>query len=201
MRVLLHICCGPCAIMPVRRLLDEGCEVEGFFYNPNIHPLAEYLRRREGAAAVAEKYGLRMHWALEDGDYDTAAWLGRISASGAGLNARERCPVCWSGRLARAFALAEREGFDAVTSSLLYSRRQRHDEIAALGRALAQKHAGAGGPLFLYRDFRPDWRRGIDISKEWGVYRQQYCGCIFSENDRYARALQKADAVLSAAFS
>jgi predicted adenine nucleotide alpha hydrolase (AANH) superfamily ATPase len=193
MRVLLHVCCGPCAIMPLRRLLDEGHEVLGFFYNPNIQPLAEYLRRRAGAAQVAEKYGIKMRWALEEGDYDTAAWLRRVAAAGPPA-ASERCPECWRERLARAFELAAREGFDAVTSSLLYSRRQRHAEIAALGRELA---AGFAGVSFLYRDWRPDWRRGIEISKEWSLYRQQYCGCIFSENDRYAGELRKANAVLS----
>ena len=187
MRVLLHICCGPCAIMPLRRLLDEGLTVEGFFYNPNIHPLAEYLRRREGAAEVAEKYGLRMHWALEESDYDTAGWVQRAAALG-----KARCPQCWWERLGRTFELAAREGFAAVTTSLLYSRRQRHEEIAGLGRELAGRH----GLEFLYRDWRPDWQQGIDVSKEWGVYRQQYCGCIFSENDRFARKLQKANACL-----
>lgn len=192
MRVLLHVCCGPCAIMPLRRLLDEGHQVEGFFYNPNIQPLAEYLRRREGAAQVAEQYRLRMHWAVEGGDYDTAGWLRRQAAAGADFSPATRCPQCWRERLDRAFALAARHGFAAVTTSLLYSRRQRHEEIAALGLDLA----GEYGVEFLYRDWRPDWQQGIELSKEWGVYRQPYCGCIFSENDRYARDLQKANAAL-----
>lgn len=196
MRLLLHICCGPCAIMPVQRLLDEGHELSGFFYNPNIHPLAEYLRRREGAAQVAGRYGLKMYWATEEADYNSAAWLEGLRqhcpAPGQ-VNSPARCGYCWTSRLARAFDLARREGFEAVTSSLLYSRRQRHAEIAAAGQALASD----GGPAFFYRDFRPDWQNGINLSKEWGIYRQQYCGCLFSENDRYARDLAKANANLA----
>jgi predicted adenine nucleotide alpha hydrolase (AANH) superfamily ATPase len=189
MRVLLHICCGPCAIMPIRRLLDEGHELCGFFFNPNIHPLAEYLRRRAGALQVAEKYDIPLYFAADDDckdGYNTAAWLD-MHSPGDWSNPLKRCPVCWEQRLKRTgdFALAGEGGsgsFDAFSTSLLYSRRQRHDEIAELGRRLASKNLA-----FLYRDFRKDWQEGIKVSKEWGIYRQQYCGCIFSENERYAK--------------
>ncbi|MDR2825737.1 MAG: epoxyqueuosine reductase QueH [Deltaproteobacteria bacterium] len=191
MRVLLHVCCGPCAIMPIRRLLEEGHELCGFFFNPNIHPLAEYLRRRAGALQVAEKYNIPLYFSAEEDckdGYNTAAWLDMHSADDK-IDPLKRCPVCWEQRLERVrdFALAGEGGsgsFDAFSSSLLYSRRQRHDEIAALGRRLAQNKLD-----FLYRDFRADWQEGIKISKEWGIYRQQYCGCIFSENERYAKEL------------
>jgi predicted adenine nucleotide alpha hydrolase (AANH) superfamily ATPase len=215
MRVLLHICCGPCAIMPVRRLLDEGHEVHGFFFNPNIHPLAEYLRRRAGAVQVARNFGIPLYFCADPAGregYDTPGWLEMTRGSarqGNGLtrgNARqgegptrgsarqedpggfERCALCWEQRLKRALEFAlERSAttFDAFSTSLLYSRRQRHAEIAALGNRLAVDKLP-----FLYRDFRPDWQEGIRLSKEWGIYRQQYCGCIFSENDRYARELE-----------
>lgn len=183
MNILLHICCGPCAIMPIRRLLDEGHKVTGFFYNPNIHPLAEYLRRREGAATVAERYGIPMLWALEPEDYNTVQWLHMI-------HGREdsRCALCWGQRLERTCREAA-GGFEAFSSSLLYSRYQQHDFIRARGEALAE--AAGGGVTFYYRDFRTDWQEGIDVSKEWGIYRQQYCGCILSENERYAKMLNK----------
>ncbi|MDR1243379.1 MAG: epoxyqueuosine reductase QueH [Deltaproteobacteria bacterium] len=206
MRVLLHICCGPCAIMPVRRLLDEGHEVHGFFFNPNIHPLAEYLRRRAGAGQVARNFGIPLHFCADPAGregYDTPGWLEmtRESARQGDEMTRgsarqedglaggfERCALCWEQRLERALEFAlERSGasFDAFSTSLLYSRRQRHAEIAAVGSRLAE-----GKLPFLYRDFRPDWQEGIRLSKEWEIYRQQYCGCIFSENDRYAKDLE-----------
>lgn len=197
MKVLLHICCGPCAIMPVQRLLDEGHEVTGYFYNPNIHPLAEYLRRREGAAQAAERYGIKMLWALHPGDYDTAAWLrmmhGREAAPG-------RCRMCWGQRLEAVFGKALEGGFDAFSTSLLYSRYQQHEFIAARCGELAGGGAGdTPRPAFIYRDFRADWQSGIDRSKEWGIYRQQYCGCIFSENERYAKAFKKSNGELEGA--
>lgn len=184
MRILLHMCCGPCAIMPLKRLLDEGCEVTGYFYNPNIHPLAEYLRRREGAAQVAAKYGIKMLWALNEEDYDSIAWMRMMHG-----REESRCPYCWEQRLDKTAATAAALGFEAFSSSLLYSRYQNHEVITKLGHARAEAH----GTGFLHRDFRVDWQAGIDTSKEWGIYRQQYCGCLFSENERYAKALKKSN--------
>lgn len=181
MRVLLHICCGPCSITVIRSLLDEGCEVAGFFYNPNIQPLAEYLRRREGVAQVAEKYGIPLLWPEEE-PASPAPWLSMI------LNAQgPRCAPCWALRLDRTARLAKSAGFDAFSSSLLYSRRQNHEGIRAAAEQAGQK----AGTAFLYRDFRPTWQRGIELSKAWGIYRQQYCGCIFSEYERYSRDLER----------
>jgi predicted adenine nucleotide alpha hydrolase (AANH) superfamily ATPase len=181
--------------MPIRRLLDEGHSVCGLFFNPNIHPLSEYLRRRAGAIQVAEKYNIKLYFPEDFTDsaqadfnkhgYDTLAWLNMVQS---GAEAPTRCRLCWEQRLRRCcdFAL---ESFDSFTSSLLYSRWQRHDEIAELGRRLAAEKTGSGRLTFLYRDFRVDWQEGIKISKEWGIYRQQYCGCILSENERYAGEL------------
>lgn len=196
MKVLLHVCCGPCSIMPFQRLLEEGHEVTGYFYNPNIHPLSEFMRRREGAAQVAARYKINMIWANRPEDYDTAAWLRMAHGN---EDAPHRCRLCWEDRLEAAFRKALEGGFEAFSSTLLYSRYQQHDYIAGRGAALASvtgiavEGGGAARPVtFFYRDFRADWREGIDRSKEWVVYRQQYCGCIFSENERYARAFKKS---------
>lgn len=196
MRVLLHICCGPCAIMPIKRLLDEGHELTGYFYNPNIHPLAEYLRRREGAAQVADRCKIPMLWAKRPEDYNSARWLGMVHGQ---EEAPARCRLCWGDRLENTFRKALELGFDAFSTSLLYSKYQQHEFIAARGESLASVTgiAVAGGGQaprlsFLYRDFRSDWQEGIDISREWVIYRQQYCGCIFSENERYARKFAKS---------
>ncbi|MGE4297729.1 MAG: epoxyqueuosine reductase QueH [Desulfovibrionaceae bacterium] len=178
-RVLVHICCGPCAISTVRSLLAEGFEVTGFFYNPNIHPLQEYLRRREAAAQAAERLGIPVIW--KDNEYDPQAWFRAVSHREA-----NRCFHCYALRLERTRQIAARGNFDAFTSTLLYSRRQKHDVIAQVGRDMA----GGGAPAFLYRDFRTGWQQGIDTSKEWGLYRQQYCGCLYSENERYERELR-----------
>ncbi len=188
MRVLLHICCGPCAIMPIKALKEAGRELTGFFYNPNIHPLKEYLLRRAGAVAVAEKLGIPLHCADSSFPYNLQDWLNMTHAAMNSPHPQSRCPRCWEERLRKSAAFAAVNGFDAFTSSLLYSRRQRHEEIAAQGEQLGKEY----GVPFFYQDFRPLWQQGIDLSKEWGIYRQQHCGCIYSENERYARELEKA---------
>ena len=175
--MLLHICCGPCSITTIRTLQDQGVEVTGLFYNPNIHPLTEYVKRRDGCLEVAEKYGVRV--IVKDDEYQPQAWFRAVAH-----RENNRCFHCYAMRLERTASIARRGGFDAFTSTLLYSKMQKHDEIAALGRDLETSKA-----RFLYHDFREGWKEGIEISKEWGIYRQQYCGCLYSENERYQREL------------
>lgn len=174
-RLLLHACCGPCSIAPVRRLLDEGWEVTALFHNPNIHPLQEYRRRAEAMAQAAERLGVRVIWKHDE--YDPQAYFRAVS-----FREANRCFHCYQIRLERTAQIARRGGFDAFSSTLLYSKMQKHDMIAALGRDLA----GGGKPEFLYRDFREGWQEGIEVSREWGLYRQPYCGCLYSEAERYA---------------
>lgn len=236
----MHICCGPCAITVLRHLLEHGHEPTGFFFNPNIHPLAEYMRRREGVAQVAGKLGVPVIFAdslpLEE-QFWSDPWLsertglpdsappadqqaplpgtlytrsgndkerpgpfapGRPPAPPAAnpvpwlraVSGREesRCLFCWRVRLVHSARAARRLGLDALTSSLLYSRFQDHDRIRELGESAAD----AAGLLFLYQDFRRFWQQGIDASKEWGIYRQPYCGCLFSEYERYSKPFARA---------
>lgn len=182
MRILLHICCGPCAIMPIRQLGQAGHDVTGWFYNPNIHPLAEYLKRRDGAAQVAKNHAIPILFP-EAREYDVAAWCKAALAEPGG-----RCLFCRVSRFDAVAAKAKALGFDAFTSSLLYSRHQNHDGMREAGENAARVH----GVSFFYQDFRPFWQEGIAASKGMGIYRQQYCGCVFSEEDRYARDLEKA---------
>lgn len=191
MRILLHVCCGPCAIMPIRKLQNAGHDVAGWFYNPNIHPLAEYLRRRQGAAQVAASHGIPLNFpehapnAPVNGkaEYDVAAWCEAALRHKGG-----RCLFCRESRFNAAAGAALALGCDAFTSSLLYSRRQPHESMRAAGEKAAAKHAIP----FFYQDFRPFWQEGITVSKEMGIYRQEYCGCVFSEEERHARNLEKA---------
>ena len=166
--------------MPVRWLIEQGHAVTGWFFNPNIQPLAEYLRRREGASRVAEAHGIPLLFPVDTPEYDVTAWCKEALAYPEG-----RCAYCRVSRFAAAARTAAERGFDAFTSSLLYSRRQDHDGMRSAGEKAAGEHAAP----FLYRDFRPFWQEGIAASKELGVYRQQYCGCVFSEQERYARDL------------
>ncbi len=179
-KILLHICCGPCAIYPVQELRHQGFEVVGLYYNPNIHPLQEYLRRRQGVMQVAEH--LQMRVIFKDDEYDPSTYLRKIV-----FRENHRCFLCVHLRLERAFSIAKRGDFGFFTTTLLYSKFQNHDQIAKLGKEIS-----IGSKLcFLYQDFREGWQQGIKISKEWGIYRQQYCGCIYSEKERYYKELKK----------
>lgn len=180
--LLLHVCCGPCAIMPITRLLDEGFAVTAWFMNPNVQPLAEYLRRREAAGECAARLGVDILYA--DETWDIAAWLRAVAGRD---EAPARCAYCCESRVEAAFAKAASLGFAWVSTSLLYSRYQPHEVIAAAGRRLA----APSGPGFVYHDFRTDWQAGIDRSKDWGLYRQPYCGCVYSEADRYRKKLER----------
>ena len=179
MRILVHVCCGPCSITPVQALLAAGMEVTGFYYNPNIHPLQEYLRRREGVAQMAERLGISVIY--KDDEYSPQAYFRAVA-----YREPNRCLLCYALRLERTLSIARRGKFDAFTSTLLYSKFQKHDEIRALGQDLAT----SSGVAFYYRDFRQGWSEGIALSKEWGMYRQQYCGCLYSEAERYASDLR-----------
>lgn len=178
-KILLHICCGPCAIYPVRRLRDQGHDVTGVYYNPNIHPLSEYLRRREALLETAEKLdGLKIIFL--DKEYDPRTYFRDVTN-----REPNRCFHCYARRLEKTRSVAKRGGFDAFSSTLLYSKFQKHEMIASLGRDTA----GQGSPSFLYEDFRTGWDQGVQTSKEWGIYRQQYCGCLYSEFERYKKDL------------
>ena len=176
-RVLLHICCGPCSITTIEALRDRGLEVTGLFYNPNIHPLTEYAKRRDGCLEVAERLGVRV--IVKDDEYEPQAWFRAVAH-----RENNRCFHCYALRMERTASIAKNGGFDHFTTTLLYSKYQKHDVIAGLGRDLATART-----RFLYADFREGWQEGIDRSKAWEIYRQQYCGCLYSENERYKREL------------
>ena len=179
--LLLHVCCGPCAVMPITRLLDEGFAVTAWFMNPNIQPLAEYLRRREAAGQCAEHLGIPIIYA--DEMWNITNWLRAVAGRD---TPPARCAYCCESRIEAAFAFARQQGYAWVSSSLLYSRYQPHEVIKTAGETLA---AQPDAPGFAYRDFRSDWQAGIDRSKAMELYRQPYCGCVYSESDRYQKQL------------
>lgn len=170
MKLLLHMCCAPCSVYPAGVLQEEGIDFEGFFYNPNIHPWEEFLRRRENVEKFSQIKGIPVSY-TDDFRQDT--WE---SFGGTG---EQRCNMCYSLRLDRAAALAKEKGFDAFTTTLLVSPYQNHELIKELGEKFAEKY----GVKFYYRDFRPGFRQGQQQAKEMGLYRQKFCGCIISYNE------------------
>lgn len=173
MNILLHMCCANCAIFPVKVLREQNQNVTGFFFNPNIHPYQEFKRRLETVEAYAAKVELEM---IYQQDYLLEEFLAQVAATPSA-----RCDYCYQSRLAQTVRVAAERGFDGFSTSLLYSRYQQHDRIREYGKQLAAHY----GIQFIYQDFRQGWREGIESSKAMGLYRQQYCGCIYSEKDRY----------------
>jgi predicted adenine nucleotide alpha hydrolase (AANH) superfamily ATPase len=147
--------------------------VTGFFYNHNIHPYQEYTRRRDAAVQMAEQQNMPL---IVRDDYDLEGFLANVAAQ-----PDKRCSYCYASRLRAAAEEAASGNFDAFTASLLYSRYQKHDEIRKLGEQFGEEF----GVPFYYQDYRSGWQEGIRLSKEQGLYRQQYCGCIYSEKERY----------------
>jgi hypothetical protein len=178
MRVLLHICCGPCAIYPLTLLEDEGMDVTGYFFNPNIHPYQEFKRRLVALEQFSSTSGLSL---LIEKQYGLREFLQKIV-----YHEEERCSICYLLRLERTAALAKEKGFDAFSTTLLYSKYQRHNTISDICTAISSKY----NINFLYRDFRKGWQLGIDKSIEFNLYRQPYCGCIYSEQERYDKSFR-----------
>ena len=183
MNLLLHMCCGPCSCYPVKKLRQEGIEPVGYFFNPSIHPYKEWDMRLKTAREFAAKVDIKMY---DDDNYRLRDFLRRALAAEAVENGR--CRMCYTWRLEETARFAAEQGFDAFTSTLFYSIYQQHE----LMKETADHFAKPYGVEFYYEDFRPGWQEGIDISQELELYRQPYCGCIFSEEERYSRAIRKA---------
>ena len=173
MKVLMHICCGPCSIYPVDAMKSRGFEVMGFFYRHNIHPYSECLKRQEHLESYARQIGLRL--IIQKG-YDLEGFIQNVV-----YREKDRCTYCYHDRLRTTALLAKRGKFDYFSSTLLYSKFQNHDLIKSMGESIGKSTAVP----FLYEDFRSGWKEGIKTSKNLGMYRQQYCGCIYSEKERF----------------
>jgi len=174
MKLLLHICCGPCALYPVKKLLSrEFDKITGFFYNPNIHPPSEYKKRKDALSEASSKIGFKVIIP----DYKMEEYFRSVLSK---EDSPERCSLCWELRLSETASFAKGNGFDAFTTTLLISPYQNHEKIKQIGEEIA----GNTGVQFYYQDFRPGFKDGQDQAKKENLYRQQYCGCVFSELER-----------------
>jgi predicted adenine nucleotide alpha hydrolase (AANH) superfamily ATPase len=175
MRLLLHICCGVCAAGVVERLTLEGHQVHGLFYNPNIHPRQEYDRRLE----VARKVAKELDFPLEVPLYITEEWFNETVSLENEPEGGRRCEVCFRLRLKRAYLYMKDCGADAFTTTLTVSPHKSADVINRVGREV-------GGERFLARDFKKKegFKRAVELAKKWALYRQDYCGCIYSMRNR-----------------
>lgn len=182
-RILVHICCGPCSVMPLKKMLGEKAEVWGFFHNPNIHPLEEFRKRLAAVKTLASFLELDV---IYDEAYTPLEFVKGVRAhTGVAKGTpppHKRCEYCYAERLEATARAAKERGFESFSSSLLYSHSQDHEAIKKAGLEFAARY----GVAFYYEDFRPLWDLGIAESKRLGLYRQKYCGCAYSKIERYA---------------
>jgi predicted adenine nucleotide alpha hydrolase (AANH) superfamily ATPase len=178
-RMLIHVCCAHCAAYTIEHWRREGWETTGFWYNPNIHPFTEHQQRLESMRALAAKTGTPL--IVVEG-YDIVEYFRRVAG-----HEEERCRRCFELRLAKTAETTRERGYDAFTTTLLISPHQKHDLIREMGG----KAAGEKGVAFLYADLRKRYSDSRHITKPMELYRQQYCGCIFSEWERFRENQEK----------
>lgn len=174
----MHTCCGPCSVYPLEKLSEEGHEVFGLFFNPNIHPYTEFKNRLDSAKLLYDMYGKKL---IVIEEYSLEEFLRNCA-----FRENARCIYCYSVRLEKTASVAKKSGFDAFTTSLLVSPYQKHDLIKELGEAISKKY----GIEFYYRDFREGFKEGRQKARQIGLYMQKYCGCIYSEKERFYKEKQ-----------
>jgi len=175
-KLFLHVCCGPCACWPLEWFQTEkpSLKLELWYFNPNIHPQSEFRRRRDSLAFLAAQHGLSVDFSPP---YDPKTFFRLISEQ---PDSPQRCRLCYRLRFQEAAREAARRGHPAFATTLAFSKRQKHELIIEEGR----RAAGENGLSFFYEDWRPGWQRGHERAKALGLYRQNYCGCLFSEMER-----------------
>ncbi|MFH1366512.1 MAG: epoxyqueuosine reductase QueH [Patescibacteria group bacterium] len=175
--LLLHVCCAPCAAYVIEKLQDEF-EVTAFFYNPNIHPLEEYIKR----VGEIKRYGEDNHIDFIEYRYDPEVWFKATEGLENEPEGGQRCSVCFWQRLDIVANYADTENYDFFGTTLTVSKYKNSGEINKIGRKLSEEY----GLPYLDRDFKEDdgFRQACDKAKEKGFYRQNYCGCLYSKEER-----------------
>jgi predicted adenine nucleotide alpha hydrolase (AANH) superfamily ATPase len=179
--LLLHSCCAPCSSY-VLEYLSQYFKITIFFYNPNIYPLEEYSRRVAEQKGLISDLKVKYEIRFIEGKYDTENFY-KIST---GLEKEKeggtRCVNCYELRLSEAAIMAKEKGYDYFTTTLSISPHKNAAKLNEIGKKLSQKH----NIKYLYSDFKKKegYKRSIELSKKYKLYRQDYCGCVYSKNER-----------------
>ncbi len=179
-RVLMHICCAPCAEFPVMLMRDEGYKIDALYYNPNIHPLAEWQKRLDNVKKYAEMKNLQV---FIDESFMEDKWRKHPSNI-----KQQHCAMCYFMRMDFAAKFAAERNYSAFTTSLLVSPYQNHEKLHESARRAAKRY----NVRYLECDFRDGFRLGQEMAREDGLYCQKYCGCIFSLGEsRFEKKIRK----------
>lgn len=179
MKMLLHVCCAPCSIQCIKVFRNEGIEPVAFWFNPNVHPITENRSRKLALVDYARSIGMEL---IAQDEYGLRSFI-----KGVFFDLDNRCEFCYNVRLDAVANYAKQNGFSGFSTTLLISPYQKHETIRCAAEHAAERY----GIEFVYRDFRPYFRIGQQQAGELGLYMQKYCGCIFSEEERYTSS--KAD--------
>ena len=180
MNILLHICCSNCALYPVRITRKEGHDFAGFWFNPNIHPHEEHESRLKSLTWLSNDWKFEL---ISEEGYRPEEYFqmfGMSEDEGEAPPFPDRCASCYRLRLEKTAAYARGQGFDAFSTTLLISPYQDFERIISTGKELAEQY----NVQFYIKDYRPHFREAMDLSRKLGLYRQKYCGCIFSLEER-----------------
>ncbi len=178
-KVLIHICCAHCAAYTVAYWREQGYEVGGYWHNPNIHPFSEHQARLESTRELAKRLDFPL---IEAEGYEMPEYFRRVAS-----HEEDRCRYCFEMRLMSTAEAAKANGYGAFTSTLLISPHQAHDILKEMGEKVGRET----GVEFLYADLRKRYSDSRHITKPMELYRQQYCGCLYSEWERYRGESQK----------
>ena len=180
MKLLLHICCAPCSAACIKVLREENIDIVGYWYNPNIHPFKEYDNRLKALKEYSKMINLNVI-------YDDFYGLDEFVKNTVNI-IDNRCGYCYLSRMERVVKYAHDNGYDAFSSTLFISPYQKHDLLKSICEKLSKKY----NIQFLYRYFRPYYELGREMFRETGLYMQKYCGCIFSERERYKKEIDSS---------
>ena len=172
MKILIHTCCANCLIYPLKILKQNGFAVHSYFYN-HIHPYTEFKKRLETLQYYTKLENINL---IIREKYELKNFIQNVV-----FREEKRCYYCYYSRLEATAKLGAKSGFEYFTTTLLYSKHQKHELIKDICESLQKRYK----IRFYYYDFREGWKEGIEISKQLNLYRQQYCGCVYSEAERY----------------
>ncbi|MDD3172381.1 MAG: epoxyqueuosine reductase QueH [Herbinix sp.] len=180
-KLFIHSCCAPCSSY-VLEYLSNYFQITVFYYNPNIYPELEYIRRIEEQQNLIKAMPLQSEVQFIQGEYHPDDYYLSVKGLEEEIEGGKRCFVCYELRLREAAKLASAKGFDYFTTTLSISPYKNAEKLGEIGEILAKEY----GISYLPSDFKKKngYKRSIELSKEYDLYRQDYCGCVYSKRDR-----------------